>query len=193
MEAGKVGALIARLRGELNMTQKELAARIGVSDKAVSKWECGQGCPDISLLSTLSSVFKVNIEQLLTGELTDNAFTGGNMKKTRYFVCQNCGSLTLAAGNQEVSCCGKKLTELTPEKADEAHALNISLIDGQWFAESPHPMTKEHYVSFIAFACGERIEVVKQYPEWNLQTYLSHRHGMVLWYCTVHGLFYMNI
>ena len=55
MDQTKIGALIRALRLELGLTQKQLAERIFVSDKAVSKWERGHGCPDASLISQLAS------------------------------------------------------------------------------------------------------------------------------------------
>ena len=57
MDQTKTGELIKRFRSEFGLTQKELAERINVSDKAVSKWERGNGCPDISLLSALADGF----------------------------------------------------------------------------------------------------------------------------------------
>ena len=53
------------------MTQKELAAKLNVSDKAVSKWERGLSCPDISLLSPLSNIFGVTVTELLDGKRSD--------------------------------------------------------------------------------------------------------------------------
>ena len=69
MDCAKIGELIRRLRREKGYTQRALAAEIGVSDKAVSKWERGLGCPDVSLLGALSAKLGVNLEELLAGEL----------------------------------------------------------------------------------------------------------------------------
>ena len=66
------------------MTQRELARRLLVTDKAVSKWERGQGCPDVSLLAELAGVLGVDLETLLSGELTSEDVSGGNMKKAKY-------------------------------------------------------------------------------------------------------------
>lgn len=67
MDNDKSGALISSLRKEKGYTQRQLAEALHVSDKAVSKWECGLGCPDVSLLGALSSVLGVNIEKILEG------------------------------------------------------------------------------------------------------------------------------
>ena len=81
MDAVKIGGLICRLRKEQGMTQAKLAEAIHVSSKAVSKWETGQGCPDISLLERLGQVLSVDVESLLSGSLDPNTLLGGNMKK----------------------------------------------------------------------------------------------------------------
>ena len=70
MDCGKIGKLILRLRKEKNMTQKMLADAMNLSDRTISKWERGVGCPDISLLSKLSDIFGVNIEKILAGDLS---------------------------------------------------------------------------------------------------------------------------
>lgn len=67
MDAVKVGGSIAFLRKGLGMTQKDLAEKINVTDKAVSRWERGMGFPDISLLVRLSAALDVDIEALLAG------------------------------------------------------------------------------------------------------------------------------
>ena len=72
MDSGKIGLFIKNLRKEKNYTQKELAKKIGVTDRAVSKWERGLGCPDISLLEDLSSILGVSISELLKGERRDS-------------------------------------------------------------------------------------------------------------------------
>lgn len=68
MDTQKTGVLIARTRRELGMTQKELAQRLSVSDRAVSKWERGAGFPDVSLLEPLSQVLGLTATELLRGE-----------------------------------------------------------------------------------------------------------------------------
>ncbi|MFJ7639965.1 helix-turn-helix domain-containing protein [Peribacillus sp. NPDC097206] len=194
MDTSKVGHLILRLRREKGFTQKELADRMNLSDRTISKWERGQGCPDISLLPELSSLLGVNIEHILEGELASNDFVGGNMKRSNYFVCPSCGNITLSTGNASVSCCGRKLEALVPKKATDEEKLEVTQVEEDWFISSNHPMTKEHYISFIAFATGDQVQLIKQYPEWGLQTRIPKRkHGMLLWYCTQHGLFYQLI
>ena len=194
MDSSKIGHLILKLRKEKGYTQKQLAELMNLSDRTISKWERGQGCPDISLLQELSSLLGVNIENILNGKLTTNDFVGGNMKKSKYFVCLSCHNIVLATGNATVSCCGRKLEELVPKKAVDEEKLEISQVEDEWFISSNHPMNKDHYISFIAFATGDQVQVIKQYPEWALQTRIPKRkHGTLFWYCTQHGLFYQLI
>lgn len=68
MDHQKTGFFIAALRREKGWTQKELAERLGVTDKAVSRWETGKGMPDVSLLKPLSETLGVSVNELLAGE-----------------------------------------------------------------------------------------------------------------------------
>ena len=67
MNYKEIGLFISKKRKELNMTQKELSDKLNVTDKAVSKWERGLGCPDISILEVLSNILGVSILELLKG------------------------------------------------------------------------------------------------------------------------------
>ncbi len=194
MDNKKTGELIFKLRTEKGLTQKQLADKLNVSDKAVSKWERGQGLPDVSLLPMLSAIFGVNIEGLLDGGLQSNSFSAGNMKKAKYYVCPVCGNITVCTGDAQITCCSRKLSEAVPKKTDGEHALEISTVEDEWFITSSHTMEKEHYISFLAFATDNRLQIIKQYPEWNSAARIPIlRHGVLLWYCTRDGLFYKNI
>ena len=188
MDQTKTGGLIRALRTQKGLTQKALAEAIGVGDKAVSKWERGLGCPDVSLLPELSRVLGVGLEALLSGALDANDQERGNMKKLDFYVCPDCGNLITAATEAGVSCCGRTLLPLEHQKPEEP--LSVEKIDGSWFISSPHPMTKEHYVSFVALLTGDTLFLRRLYPEWDLQTRIpAFGHGILLWYCTQHGLF----
>lgn len=69
MDAEKTGKLICQLRNEKDLTQKELAQKLNVTDKAVSKWERGDGCPDVEMLPRLAEVFGVSVETIMEGEV----------------------------------------------------------------------------------------------------------------------------
>ncbi len=188
MDQTKTGGLIRALRTQKGLTQKELAEAVGVGDKAVSKWERGLGCPDVSLLPELSRVLGVWLEALLSGQIDANDQERGNMKKLNFYVCPDCGNLITAATEAGVSCCGRTLLPLEPQKPEEP--LSVEKIDDSWFISSPHPMTKDHYVSFAALLTGDTLFLRRLYPEWDLQTRIpAFGHGILLWYCTKHGLF----
>ena len=191
MDCAKVGAFIRRLRTEKGLTQRQLAENLHISDKAVSKWERGLGCPDLSLWADLSRLLGAQIEAMLSGEPDENACVGGNMKKARYYVCPACNNVLLSTGEADISCCGRKLEPLVAHKAEETEKLLVETVEDEWFITSEHSMEKEHYISFVAFATGDRVQLIKLYPEWNMQVRI-HRggHGMLLWYCTQHGLQY---
>lgn len=194
MDNQKIGALIYQLRKEKGLTQKQLADLMNISDRIVSKWERGYGCPDVTLLPKLSTLLGVNIENILEGKLTSNEFIGGNMKKSHFYVCPSCSNLVLATGNITLSCCGRKLEPLVPKKATDEEKLSITEVDHEWFISSNHPMTKNHYISFIAVATGDQVQIIKQYPEWNLQVRIPKRkHSKLLWYDTQLGLLYQLI
>ena len=93
MDAKKIGKFIHQIRTEKRMTQKELAEQINVTDKAVSKWENGEGCPDVSLLPVLSKVLNVEILDLLEGNLPFE-----NTSKKIYFY--NFGTRDVLSKNQ---------------------------------------------------------------------------------------------
>ncbi len=194
MDCEKVGELIRSLRMECGLTQKQLADAMNISDKTVSKWERGLGCPDVSLLPELSILLKVNIEKILAGDLNPNELLGGNMRMTQFYVCPECGNIMTSTGNAELSCCGRKLEALVPEKANEKHVLQLETIEDEWYIETTHEMTKAHYISFIAFVTGEKMYLVKQYPEWGIHLRLPKMgHGKLYHYCSQHGLFYQIV
>ena len=193
MNLDKVGGLLRTLRREKGLTQRALAEQIGVSDRTISKWETGRGAPDVSLLSAVSDALGVNIEGILRGELRPEDCTGGNMKKIRYYYCPVCGSLSLSTGNASVSCCGRRLTALEPAAPDPDHSLTLEPVEDEWYITSDHPMTRDHFITFAALVASDRILMIKQYPEWNLQLRLPRRPGLLLWHCSNHGLFSMPL
>lgn len=113
MDQTKTGRLIRALRQGQNLTQAELGEKLGVGGKAVSKWECGAGAPDIALLPRLSELLGVDTEALLRGELGENDRSSGNLRRMRFYVCPDCGNLLFSLEGAEVSCCGRKLPALT--------------------------------------------------------------------------------
>lgn len=194
MDCEKIGAMIYKLRKEKAMTQKQLADLMNISDKTISKWERGLGCPDISLLSELAKILDANIDELLAGKLTQNEMVGGNMKKLKFYVCPQCHNLITATGDATISCCSKKLTELLATPITSEHALTVEPVEDELYITSPHAMQKEHYISFVAYITGDKAFIAKQYPEWNLSLrFHKLGHGQLFFYCSNHGLFSQRI
>jgi len=167
MDCEKVGKLILFLRKENKMTQKQLADILNISDKTISKWERGMGCPDVSLLRELSDVLGVNIEKILLGNLEPNDTDGGNMKKIKFYVCNDCGNIITVTGEGNISCCGRRLSPLIPQLSDGEHSLKIEEVENDFYITFNHDMKKDHYISFISYVNYDRILLIKLYPEQN--------------------------
>ena len=112
------------------------------------------------------------------------------MKQTRFFLCPQCGNLITASGSAALACCGRTLTPLEPKRPDPDHQLTIEQVENEWYLTSPHPMTKDHHLSFAALVTSERVILVRRWPEWDFQVRLPRgEHGLLYWHCTQHGLF----
>ena len=172
------------------MTQAELADQIGVSDKAVSKWETGRGLPDISLIQPLAQALGVSVIELMNGEAVANTNRSCNMLRGKLYVCPVCGNVLHSTGSMVASCCGIVLPALEAEEMDDAHCLGIETVEDEHFITVQHPMSKEHYISFLAFVTCDRLQLVKFYPEGNAETRMQLRgRGWIYFYCNRHGLF----
>ena len=99
MNLSKTGRLIAELRKEKGFTQKEIGERLGICAKTVSKWETGRGFPDVSLVAELSKIFQVDISKLIEGEMPKIKPEVGNVKRTKFYVCEKCGNILTSLGN----------------------------------------------------------------------------------------------
>ena len=193
MDPVKTGALIRALRTHLGLTQQNLADRLAVSDRTISKWERGLGCPDISLLAPLAAVLGVSTEVLLTADLAENPPQGGNMKHTVFYICPVCGNLVFSASPAGVQCCGRAL-EPSSQKADETQRLHTDPVEDEWYITTSHPMTKAEHIAFAALLSGGSLKMWRQYPEWDFQLRLPRReHGLLIWYSTRDGLLYQII
>ena len=190
MDRYVTGAVIRRLREKKKITQEELADMIHVSGKAVSKWETGQGFPDISLLEPLAQALAISVIELLSGEDIRNTNRSSNMAKGRFYVCPVCGNAIIATGETVVSCCGITLPPLEAEPADEEHAIRKEIAEDEFFVSVDHPMTKEHYISFLAAVSDFGVQLVKLYPEGNAEARFKIDRVKTLYaYCNRHGLF----
>ena len=176
------------------MTQAELAEKIGVSNKTISKWETAKGLPDISLLQPLAQALGISVIELMNGEHIINKNVSANMLRSKFYVCPVCGNVIHMLGSALVSCCGITLPALEAEEADDDHAITIENVEDEHFITVHHPMTKAHSISFVAFVTADRFQMVKLYPEGNAQTRLQQRGMGYLYYCcNQHGLFRKKI
>lgn len=194
MNSYVTGAVIRRLRELRGLTQAELADKIDVSSKTVSKWETGRGLPDISLLEPLSAALGVSVMELLSGDAVTNRNPSANILRSRIYVCPVCGNVVHAMGEAVVSCCGIALPALDAEEADDAHRPSIEQVEDEEFVVLRHPMTKAHYISFLAYVTSDRLQLVKLYPEGSAACRLRLQgHGTLYFFCNRHGLMKQRI
>ena len=188
MDSYITGATIKNLREKKGITQAQLADLLGVSDKAVSKWETAKGLPDITLIEPLAKALSVSVMELISGDMVVNKNISANILRSKFYVCPICGNIMSTVGNAVISCCGINLPPLEAEDTDDNHKISIERVEDEHFVTVNHDMTKEHFISFIAFLTCDRVQLVKFYPEGNAETRLNLRGGYLYIYCNKHGL-----
>ena len=183
------GATIKRLRESKKMTQSELAQRIDISPKTVSKWETAKGLPDISLLDPLAAALDVSVMELMSGNTVVNRNLSANMLRSKLYVCPVCGNIIHGTGEAVIACCGVTLPPLEAEEPDDAHKIAIESVEDEQFITVEHPMTKQHYISFLAYVTSDQFQLIKLYPEGNAECRFRFRgSGYLYLYCNHHGL-----
>lgn len=188
------GAVIRELREKKNLTQAELAEKLCVSDKTISKWETAKGYPDISLLEPIARVFGVSITELISGNAVINANVSSNMLRSKFYVCPVCGNIVHSMGEAVLHCHGVLLTPCQAEETDETHKLFMEKVEDEYYVRIEHDMTKKHYISFIAAVSSDRIQMVKLYPEENAEArFQINGVKQILFYCNRDGLFSINV
>ena len=193
MDLEKHGQLLRFLRKSKNLTQKEIADRLGVVPKTVSKWETGHGFPDVSIISALADILDVSERILLSGDMVKNRVETGNMKRTKFYVCPHCGSIMQGVGECQVLCCGKILEPVKAQSPNENHTLKIVDDGEEFYLEIDHPMTKEHYVLFVSYVRFDKVLTVRLYPEQDCNVRIPKMYGgKFVYYCNKHGLFEYN-
>ena len=184
------GAVIRTLREKNKMTQLQLAEKIGVSDKSVSKWENSRGLPDITLLEPIAEVFKISVTELISGKTIHNANVSANMLRSKLYACPVCGNVIHSMGEAVIHCHGILLSPLEPEPTDEHHMIFIERVEDEYYVRIDHSMTKEHYISFVAAASSDDMQMVKLYPEGNAEARFKIRGvRRIFFYCNRDGLF----
>lgn len=181
MDCTKTGMLIRKLRKSKYLTQKDIADALNISNKTISKWECGLGFPDASLWAELSSVLNVDIAQLLEGEMPEKSPDSGNMKKLKFYVCEKCNNIVISTSSASVFCCGRKLNELNT--VNQTIDIKAEVIDYEYFITVNHPMTKENYILFAAMVKNDTVLLKRLYPEQNPEMRFPFYKGAKLYIC----------
>jgi DNA-binding XRE family transcriptional regulator len=190
----KIGQLIFKLRTEKNMTQKSLAELLFLSDRTISKWERGVGCPDISVLTELSKIFKVDIEELLLGELTMNKTNLSHLKSMSFYFCETCKNVMTSNAPNVMKCCGRLVEPLQAQVEDDNHQITLEKYENEYFIQLDHEMTKTHSLEFVAFVGTVSYLFVKMYPEQNAELLLPLLgRGKLYYYCNNHGFYEKKI
>ena len=194
MDTYITGQTIKNLREKRGFTQAELADKLGVTDKAISKWETAKGLPDITLIEPLAKALSVSVMELMTGNAVVNKNISSNILRSKFYVCPSCGNIIRTTGNAVISCCGITLPPLEAEDTDDGHSITIEKVEDEKFITVNHDMTKEHFISFVAYLTLDRVQFVKFYPEGNAETRLNFRgRGYLYIYCNKHGLMKQKI
>ena len=195
MDSSKIGKLILNLRKEQGLTQKNVADALNITNKTVSKWERGFGCPDVSLLADLSGILGADIQKMLEGELDPNRPDSGNIKKIRFYVCPTCGNVLTSSSKASISCCGRKLVPLEPMEHLEHHRMTIEEIDIYNYISIEHEMNKSHFIRFIAYVGTDIVLLKRLYPEQSadINILAGQRNGKIYGYCSQHGLWVQSI
>jgi desulfoferrodoxin (superoxide reductase-like protein)/DNA-binding XRE family transcriptional regulator len=187
------GSVIKSLREKKKMTQEELAEKIFVTGKAVSKWETGQGFPDISLVEPLAKALDISVIELLSGECIQNRNRVSNMFRSKFYVCPVCGNVIRTIGEAMISCCGITLPPLEAEEDDE-HQIMVESVEDEYYVHLEHPMSKEHYISFIAAVSDQGVQFTKLYPEQTAEARFKRARVRYIYaYCNHHGLFLKKV
>lgn len=193
MDKYVTGAVIRKLRENKKMTQEELADTLFVSSKAVSKWETGQGFPDISLIEPLAKALDISVIELFSGVNIQNRNRSSNMLKSCFYVCPVCGNAVRSTGEALISCCGITLPPLEPENTEPDHDIRVETVEDEYYVTIDHPMRKDHYISFLAAVSDSRVQFAKLYPEGNAEARFKIDGVRKFYaYCNRHGLFQLK-
>jgi len=115
------------------------------------------------------------------------------MKRIKFYACPNCGNVINSTGDGDFSCCGRKLEALVPKVMNENHSINIEEVENDYYVEINHEMTKDHFISFVAYVTYDRVLLIKLYPEQSPTVRFPRlcgkfERGKFYMYCNQHGL-----
>lgn len=190
----QTGALIKQLRLEQKMTQRAMAEHLGVSDRTISKWECGLGLPDVGHLAAVAALLGISTETLLQGQISTTHVSGRNLRRLAFYICPICGNVTSSTAAIDVQCCGRLVQAARTTAADTMHTPEISLVEDELFLRFDHPMQKDHHLQFVAMMRFDRMHMVPLYPESDPMLRLPDiRKTMLYIGCSVHGVMTLKL
>lgn len=172
MNALKIGRLIRKLRLEKNLSQAQLAEKLNLSPKTISKWETGRGCPDSSSWADLSEILGTDIKSIMEGKLEKKEEDIGKLSRAHFYICPHCKNIVFSSSHLDSICCSKHLEKeglsgkkisLTYEKIGQE--VNIYL---------DHPMEKDNYILFIALVKDDISLIKRLYPEGENKLFLPY-------------------
>lgn len=188
------GAVIKELREKNHFTQAELAEKLSVSDKTISKWETGKGYPDITLLEPIAGVFGISVTELISGNAISNRNVAANMLRSKFYVCPVCGNVIHSMGEAAIHCHGVQLCPAEAEEPDENHKIHIERVEDEYYIQIDHEMTKQHYISFIAAVSSDTIQTAKLYPQGEAEArFKINGVKQIYFYCNKDGLFAVKV
>ena len=188
------GSVIKKLREKNNMTQSQLAEKISVSAKTISKWETAKGYPDITLLESIADALSVSITELISGNTVTNSNVSANMLRSHFYVCPVCGNIIHSMGETVIQCHGIQLKPQQAEETDEDHKIFIEQIEDEYYVQMEHDMSKQHYISFIAAVSMDRLQMVKLYPQGSAEArFKMNGVKKIYFYCNRSGLFSLDL
>ena len=194
MDQYVTGAVIKALREKAKLTQAQLAEKLNVSDKAVSKWETGRGYPDVTLLEPLAAVFRVSVAELLSGKAVTTTNISANMRRSHFYICPVCGNIRPSMGQAAVSCHGIALPPLEAEEPDASHTMTVEAVEDEYFVSVRHEMSRTHYISFLAAVSDDRLQLIRLYPEGNAEARIQRRGVQTIYACCNRdGLFKLTV
>lgn len=144
-------------------------------------------------MEPLAKALDISVIELLSGEDVKNSNRSFNMLRGKFYVCPVCSNVIRSTGEAVVSCCGITLPPAEPEEADDDHMIMKEVVEDEYYVTMDHPMTKDHYISFLAAVTDQGMEFVKLYPQGPCEARFKIRRLKYLYaYCNRHGLFRVN-
>lgn len=117
-----------------------------------------------------------------------------NVMRSKFYVCPTCNNIIHSLSEAQISCCGNKLLPLSPKEIDDNHQIIIEKVEDEHFITVNHSMTKDHYISFIAYVTFDKVQFIKLYPEGNAEVRFNLRgKGDLYIYCNIDGLMKIKI